>query len=337
MARKVEPDFADLLQRFFSEWLVSLRNVSNCTVASYSDAFRLLVRWLDQERSIKPGSIGFGDIEATSIMAFALWLEERRRNSAKTVNCRINAMKSFAEFVSYEEPSLIKWAQSVRSLPLKRTKKPLLDYLTSVEVSWIVDECDMSSRAGIRDAVIIRTLFNTGARVSELAGLRVSSLDFGDGRQSIELFGKGRKMRRVPVWHETADALSAYIEDEGLAADGWLFPGRNVEHITRSGVRSAIDRHVAKARAKHPSLQNRAITAHTFRHSTAMAMLESGVNLSTIAIWLGHESIETTHKYMVASMALKEAALNKMSPPDSPQNRYRADPTLIEFLKTIAK
>ena len=330
-------DFQKLLQSFFDEWLVGMRNVSQHTVSSYADAFRMLILWLHETRGTSPGDIGFADLGAEELPRFVSWLEEARGNSAKTVNCRLAAIKSFAEFVSFREPSLSAWARDVRALPQRKARVPALDYLTGDEVAHIVATCDLSSANGVRYDLILRMLYNTGARVSELAALRVRDVTASHGRWRVTLFGKGRKERTVPLWGETGEAFEAYVSTHALPSEGFLFPGRGTDHITRSGIRTIVERHCALAATGHPELAGRKVTPHTFRHSAAMSLLESGVNLSTIAIWLGHESIETTHKYMVASVELKEKALGKVtSPPGAAGGRYHADADLLEFLKALS-
>lgn len=330
-------DFQRLLQSFFNEWLVGTRNVSQHTVSSYADAFRMVILWLHEARGTSPGDIGFEDLGAEELPGFISWLEEARGNSAKTVNCRVAAIKSFAEFVSFREPSLSAWARDVRALPQRKAKVPALDYLTGDEVAHVVATCDLSTANGARDDLILRMLYNTGARVSELAALRVRDVTASHGKWRVTLFGKGRKERTVPLWGETGEAFEAYVSARALPNEGFLFPGRGADHITRSGIRTIVERHCALAAAEHPELAGRRVTPHTFRHSAAMSLLESGVNLSTIAIWLGHESIETTHKYMVASMGLKERALGKVtSPSGAAGGRYRADAGLLEFLKALS-
>jgi len=330
--------FQELLQRFFVKWLIDYRNASPCTIAAYSDSFRLLIGWFANKEGVCPDKITFDDIKAVAIMRFANYLESERSNSAKTINCRIAAIKSFAEFISYEEPALAAWAHGIKGLPLKKTKKPLLDFLSAEEVSLIMASCNTATSVGRRDQLIIRLLFNSGARISEVITLRVASLEFQQGKCYATFNGKGRKARRIPLWRETAEALSTYIEEHSLSIQDWLFPGRNVDHLTRSGARSLIERHTGVAKSTYPEILNKVITPHVFRHSTAMALLESGVNLSTIAIWLGHESITTTHKYMVASMELKQKALSTVCGPSAKaEEKYQADTSIIEFLKLIAR
>lgn len=334
----MDSKFHILLQHFFTIWLLSYRNVSQCTIASYRDAFRLYICWLAKEKDIPPDKINFSEITPQLLMEFAEYLEIVRHNSGKTVNCRINAFRSFAEFVLYEEPSLMAWAQSIKHMPCKKEKKPILDYLTSEEVGFMVRECSQHSPTGRRDGLLIRLLFNSGARISEIITLRFPDVEFNQERCCVILHGKGRKARKIPLWSETATALQDYIQDNDLSCNDWLFPGRNVAHLTRSGARSIIDKHAREATCSHPELEGKAITPHVFRHSAAMALLEAGVDLSTIAIWLGHESITTTHKYMVASLRLKEEALAQVNHAENAvSHRYHAEPSVLEFLKGIAR
>ena len=335
--------FQELLEAWFLGWLMGHRDLSRQTVLSYRDTFRLVFAWLSSERGVAPDRAGFADLDRQGVVDFLDWLRDARGCSAKTVNCRLTAIKSFASYVACERPERSAWAASVASVRQRKESRPALDFLTPAEVGALVDACDQSTPEGRRDAMMVKLLFNTGFRVSELVGLRASSFEFApDGSCSATVVGKGRKERTVPLWPETAAAVRSWMGEAGVAGEGHLLAGRGVEHLTRSGARSRLDALVARAREARPSLRAKRVTPHVLRHSTAMAMLAAGVSLSTIAIWLGHESIETTHRYMVADMELKREALRRAQEKgknpfgDPPQAvLYEPDESVLAFLESL--
>jgi site-specific recombinase XerD len=332
--------FQEMLESWFLSWLMGHRGLSPQTVASYRDAFKLLLSWLREERGVDPGDVTFDDVGRDSVVAFLDWLRDARGCSAKTVNCRLCAIKSFASYVACECPERSAWARSVSSIKQRREARPALDFLTPEEVRAVANACDAGTFEGRRDSMMVMLMFNTGFRVTEVVELRASSFAFGDGGCRVTTVGKGRKERCVPLWAETSSAVSAYMGEAGIAGDAYLFPGRNVGHLTRSGARSRLDAAFSRASKSNPALRKKRCTPHTMRHSTAMAMLAAGVDLSTIAIWLGHESVSTTHKYMVADMEMKERALERAAGRnpfgDAPQaRRYVPEPGLLAFLESL--
>ena len=332
--------FQDMVESWFLSWLMGHRGVSQKTVESYRDAFRLLVGWLKEERGVDPGEISFEDVDHGAVVEFLDWLRDERGCSSKTVNCRLCAVKSFAGYVACECPERSAWAKGISSVKQRKEARPALDFLYPDEVRELADACDPETPEGRRDAMMVMLMFNTGFRVTETVELRASSFEFGDGSSRVTTVGKGNKERSVPIWAETADAVVAYMEEAGVSGDGYLFPGRNVAHLTRSGARSRLEAVFARASASNPALAKKKCTPHTLRHSTAMAMLAAGVDLSTIAIWLGHESISTTHKYMIADMEMKERALDKVGSKNpfgerSSPERYVPEPGLLAFLESL--
>lgn len=332
--------FQEMVESWFLNWLMGHRGLSQQTVASYRDAFRLLIGWLKDRRHIGPEEVSFGNVDRGEIVSFLDYLRDERGCSAKTVNCRLCAIKSFAGYVACECPERSAWAKGISSIKQRKEARPALDFLYPDEVRALADACDSSTPEGRRDAMMVMLMFNTGFRVTEVIELRASSFQFGDSSCHVTVVGKGGKVRGVPIWAETSDAVTAYMKENGIAGDRYLFPGRNVEHLTRSGARSRLQAAFDRAAAIDPALARKKCTPHTLRHSTAMAMLAAGVDLSTIAIWLGHESISTTHKYMVADMEMKEKALDKAGGSNpfgerpSPE-RYVPEPRLLAFLESL--
>lgn len=332
--------FQEMLESWFLAWLMGHRGLSPQTVASYRDAFKLLVGWLRDERGVGPEDVTFDDVGRDAVVAYLDWLRDARGCSAKTVNCRLCAIKSFASYVACECPERSAWAKSISSVKQRREARPALDFLTPDEVRAVADACDPCTFEGRRDSMMVMLMFNTGFRVTELVELRASSFDFGDGSCRVTTVGKGRKERSVPLWPETSNTVSRYMREARIREDDYLFPGRNVGHLTRSGARSRLDAAFARASRANPVLARKRCTPHTLRHSTAMAMLAAGIDLSTIAIWLGHESISTTHKYMVADMEMKERALERAAGKnpfgDAPRSkRYVPEPGLLTFLESL--
>ena len=331
-------DFPQLVEGFFLQWMDAGRHLSAQTIASYRDAFALLLRWFRDERGVPASAVGMDDFTAENVDAFLLFLQEERGNAAVTVNCRLAALKAFCSYAAYRAPERLAELKRVSGIPRRTEKRREVDYLTREEIGWLLASCDLGSDRGREDHLIISMLFSTGARISELVGMRIGDFESRGGRHVVRILGKGRKERTLPMWPEVARELAAFAEERRLEEGDFVFAGRNVEHMTRSGARSRIDAVARRAAEAHPQLAGKRITAHVFRHSCAMNMLESGVDLSTIAIWLGHENVQTTHKYMVADMARKEDALAKVHPAKDSggmPKRYKPNGDILDFLSSL--
>ena len=331
-------DFQSLLQRFFLERLINQQRVSYCTIQSYKDTFCILLKYLKDELDKKANTITMEIIDANTVLGFMNYLENVRKNKCKTVNNRLAAIKSFIEYVSYEAPEYLGILRKIKAIPFRKVEKKEICYLTKDEIDSLLSACKNSTANGRRDYLMILLLYNTGIRVSEMISLKKKDvIIFNDKHCYLQIMGKGRKERTVPLWNSTTKYLTQYMLDHKIQSDDFLLSGRNVEHLTRSGVRYRIDNIVKKASKNCYSLKRKTITPHVFRHSTAMSLLQSGVDISTIAIWLGHESIETTHKYMIADMKSKEKALQKLHEPESKlvNKRYRVSNDILQFLKSI--
>lgn len=331
-------NFQSLLQKFFLERLINQQKASNCTVQSYRDTFRLFLKYLNDEHSIKADTVKMETINADIIINFMDYLETQRSNKCKTVNNRLAAIKSFMDYVSYEAPEYLGIISKVKAIPFRRIEKKEVCYLTKEEIDGLLNVCNNSTLKGRRDYLIILLLYNTGIRVTEMISIRKKDvIESSNGQHHLRVMGKGRKERIIPLWKNTSKLLSQYIKEHKISGEDYLLAGRNIEHLTRSGVRYRIDCIAKEARKGLPSLQNKSITPHVFRHSTAMGLLQSGVDISTIAIWLGHETIETTHKYMVADMKLKEEALKNLSEPSQyhEDTIYHASEDILSFLSSL--
>lgn len=331
-------DFQSLLQRFFLERLMKQQKSSSCTIQSYKDTFRIFLKYMNDEHAVKADTVEMETINADIIVGFLNYLETQRANKSKTINNRLAAIKSFMEYVSYEAPEYLGIIRKVKAIPFRNTEKKEICYLTKEEIDELLNACKTSTSDGRRDYLMILLLYNSGIRVSEMLSIRRNDIiESSNGQSHLKVMGKGRKERTIPLWKTTTKCLTQYIAEHGISNEDYLLSGRNVEHLTRSGVRYRIDCIVKEAAKNSPSLKNKSVTPHVFRHSTAMGLLQSGIDISTIAIWLGHETIETTHKYMVADIKLKEEALNKLHEPNQNHNnkRYHANKDILSFLNSL--
>lgn len=325
--------FAWLVEHFFLSWLPTARRASPHTVESYRDAFKLLLMWASSTLGVGPCDFSLDHLTRANVLAFCEWLESERGSGAKTVNCRLAAIKSFCSYASYEAPERLEQLRSVRDLPQRRERRREVDYLTPEEVGWLVDACEGRPE----DALLIALLYNTGCRVSEMVGLRARDVSGSGGRLRLHVLGKGRKECTIPLWEDTSVALARHIDARALDPDDYVFRGRNVPHLTRSGMRHRIESAMSRACAAHPELAGRRVGPHTFRHSCAMAMLAAGVDIASVAIWLGHEHVNTTHKYVVVDMRIKEEALSKVRRGWEVKERahYSASEDVMAFLAQL--
>jgi len=326
-----------LLQGFFLQRMMQQRNMSSRTVGSYRDAFRIYLRYLSETHDLAAPDIEISHFDREYLLGFIAYLSQKRNNKATTINNRLAALRSFLAYVLEEAPEYSAIAKRGMGIPSQKYVTPVMDFITKIEFENLLAACDATTAMGARDKLMLMILYNTGVRVSELVGLRCSDLNEGAGRASlvVKIIGKGRKERVLPLWKTTSAYIRKYLDDFSLTGDDPLFRGRNGEALTRSGIRFRIDKLVSIASSISPTLSEKNISAHTFRHSVAMNLLTSGVDISSIAIWLGHESIETTHKYMVADMELKRKALESMSIPNDASYSYKPSQDLIRFLDSL--
>jgi len=328
------PGFPTLLQEFFCQHLLNQRNVSSQTIASYRDTFRLLLQYVDSRQNTKPVDVTLGNLNAPCILAFLDYLEKERRNCIRSRNARLAAIRSFFRYAAAKDPASLPTIQRVLAIPMKRFERPLLGFLSAQEIQAILEAPSVASFSGRRDRVLFALMYNTGARVSEMAALQVSDAVLGRC-PCVRLHGKGRKERTVPLWQNTARQLKQWVSRINPKPDSPLLPNAHGQHLTRSGIESRLREAVRIARSKEPSLKTRRISPHTLRHTTAMHLLQSGVDMTVIALWLGHESPATTHLYVEADLTLKERALSKLDEPTAKPIRYRANDKLLRFLESL--
>jgi site-specific recombinase XerD len=329
-----QKSFPVLLQQFFLQRLIQQRHASAQTIVAYRDSFRLLFRFAHQHLGKRPGELALTDLNAAFILEFLRHLEVDRGNSIRSRNARFAAIRSFMDYVAYEDPSSLAMVQAVRAIPMKRFEQPLIGFLSREHIEAILDAPDRSTRSGQRDRVMLATLYNTGARVSELIGMRIDDLML-ESSAWVHIHGKGRKQRSVPLWPETATQLKRWLREYPRAADQPLFPNRCGNALTRVGLTERLKLAAQKAARYHPELARQKIFPHLIRHSTAMHMLQSGVDITVIALWLGHESPATTHRYLEADLAMKERALKSVTPPSAGALRFRPKDPVLEFLQSL--
>tara|TARA_R110001606_G_scaffold397226_1_gene573055 strand:+ start:4537 stop:5547 length:1011 start_codon:yes stop_codon:yes gene_type:complete len=330
----VPAEFATMLQRFFAERLIQQQNASPRTVAAYRDTFELLLNYAKRATGKPPTTLALCDFDAALILDFLAHLEAERHNTVRTRNARLAAIRAFAHYVALQSPPALHLAQQILAIPMKSFERPMLEFLSREEVQALLSAPGLATWCGRRDTVMLALLYNTGARVSELTGIRVADVTLA-ATASVRLHGKGRKQRTVPLWKETATQIRQWLRYADLRAEQHLIPNRSGLPMTRTNVAERLNRAVSTAETTCPQLTGRRISPHTWRHTTAMHLLQAGVDLTVIALWLGHESPVTTHGYVEADLAMKERALATITPPEIKHTRYRPTDTLLQFLESL--
>jgi integrase/recombinase XerD len=326
---------AVLLQEFFTGRLIGQRRVSSHTVASYRDTFRLLLRFAQERLKKEPSKLGLAQIDAPLLLAFLDYLEKERGNSARSRNTRLAALHSFFRYVALQEPEYAAQAQRILAIPCKRYTRRPIDYLTGTEVEAILKAPDQKTWGGRRDTALLLVAVETGLRLSELIGLRCADVVLNHGAH-VRCEGKGRKERCTPLRKETVKVLSAWLrERQGQPSDP-LFPSTRGGALSPDGVQYLLTKHIATAATQCASLQSKRVTPHVLRHTAAMNLLHHGVDSTVIALWLGHEQVETTQMYLHASLDMKERTLEKIDPYTSGETgRFRPDDQLLAFLNDL--
>lgn len=327
-------EFASLLQRFFAERLLQQRNASPRTVEAYRDTFRLLLNYAERERGKAPAKLALNDFDAALILDFLAHLETERHNTVRSRNARLAAVRAFAHYVTLQCPPALQLAQQILAIPMKRFEKPLLGFLSREEVQAVLTAPDAATWCGRRDRIMLALLYNTGARVSEMTAIRVVDVTLA-ATSSLRLHGKGRKQRTVPLWKKTTAEIRDWLKYADLRAEQPLVPTRSGTPMTRTNVAERLTLAVTAATKQCPQLAGRRISPHSLRHTTAMHLLQAGVDITVIALWLGHESPVTTHGYIEADLAMKERALATIAPPENTRKRYHPTDVLLTFLESL--
>jgi integrase/recombinase XerD len=328
------PDFAALVRAFFCDRLLHQQNASTHTVAAYRDTFRLLLAFVARHRNRQTTELTLDDLDAPTVLAFLDDLEARRGNSIRTRNARLAALRAFMNYAAARDPLALPLAQRVLAIPQKRYDRPLLCYLTRAEVEAVLAAPARADWSGRRDRALFTVMYNTGARVSEAIGLQRLDLRLGPS-SSVRIHGKGRKDRCVPLWKATAALLTNWLGEIGPGEQTALFPNRPGGRLSRSGVEDRLQRAVRTAVCQCPSLAAKEVSPHTLRHTTAMHLLQSGVDVTVIALWLGHESPETTHQYIEADLEMKRRVLSNLEEPFIKDGRRPKRPDLLDFLDKL--
>jgi site-specific recombinase XerD len=323
-----------LVQRFFTQRLLEQQGVSPYTVASYRDTFRLLLGFVTNRTKRSPSKLTIEDLDFDVIEAFLRYLEHDRGNSARTRNTRLAALHAFFQFVSIQEPTLGVQCQRILAIPSKRYEHGTVEFLTEDEAKAVIAAPDTRSWIGSRDQALLLLAFQTGLRNSEIRSLKRQDLVFGTGAH-VRCFGKGRKMRCTPMRPDVVTVLKGWLDHYAGKGTDPVFPSSRGGQMSSDALQKLVTRHVATASVKCPSLKEKNVTPHTLRHAAAMNLLVHGVDLSVIALWLGHESTETTQIYLHADMGLKEKALAHTNPSGVVPPRYKPTDSLLNFLEQL--
>ena len=327
-------DFAPLLAKFFTGRLQQQRRASPHTVACYRDAFRLLVQYAQSELSKPPAELQLTDLDPDFLGDFLNHLEAERRNVVRTRNTRLAAIRSFFRYVAVEEPQHAARAQRVLSIPNKKHDRKSVDFLHRREIDALLAAPATQTRLGRRDRTLLLVAVQTGLRAAELLNLRWRDVQLGTGPH-VRCEGKGRKERCTPLRKDAAAALRSWLKEHGGGPDAPVFPNRAGGRLSHDGLAYILAKHLAAARKACPSLNGKRVTPHVLRHTAAMELLQNGVARAVIALWLGHERVETTYIYLHANLELKRAAMAKTSPAEGPPERYEPEDSVLAFLNSL--
>ena len=325
---------APLLERFFTQRLAQQRQASPHTISSYRDSFRLLLTFAQERLHTHPAALMFAQLDAPLVVAFLDHLEKHRGLSARSRNLRLTAIHSFFRYAAFEEPSHAAQIQRVLAIPSKRFTRRLVRFLTPAEVEALLAAPDRRSWFGRRDHAFLLTAVQTGLRVSEMTGLKREDLTLDTGAH-VRVIGKGRKERCTPLAKPTVAVLKSWLRELPRGDGHFLFPNARGTRLSPDGVQYLLAKHCRAAVKVCPSLKRKRVTVHVLRHTMALDLLQAGVDRSVIALWLGHESVETTQIYLEATLAMKEQALGKATPRNGRCGRYRPDDRLLRFLSSL--
>jgi site-specific recombinase XerD len=328
------PSFASLLQGFFTNRLMQQRQASPHTIASYRDSFRLLLQFAQKRIGVAPQKLSLEQIDAPLIAAFLEDIQTRRGVCAVSRNLRLTAIRSFFRYASFEMPTHCAQIQRVLAIPNKRCTRAQIGFLSRTETDALLRAPNLTTRAGRRDHALILLAVQTGLRLSEITGLCRRNVCLATGAH-VRVVGKGRKERSTPLTKPTVDVLCNWMREIEPSEDAVLFPSARGTRLSADGVQYLLTKHVAQARQICSSLEQKHVTAHVLRHTAAMDLLQAGVEPSVIALWLGHESIETTQIYLDANLEMKQAALDKVEPQAGRVGRFQPDDKLLAFLNGL--
>ena len=325
---------APTLQGFFTERLAGQRDASPNTIAGYRDTFRLLLGFIVERTGTQPSRLDIGDLDAPLIGAFLEHLETDRHNSVRTRNNRLAAIHSLFTYAALRHPEHSGSIQRVLAIPTKRYNKTLVTYLTEAEADAVLGACDTTTWTGRRDHTMLILALQTGLRISELAQLKTADITLATGA-NVQTIGKGRKQRRTPLVPHTIKTLKSWLTERGGEPDDPLFPTSTGRALSCDAIEHRVALYVARAAKSCPSIRAKHVTTHTLRHTAAMRLLHAGIDITIIALWLGHEQISTTNTYVHADMTQKERAIARVTPPSTKPGRYHPPDTLLAFLEAL--
>jgi len=335
---KSEMYISKYVRPFFEDHLTCRKNVSSCTIHSYRDAIKLFFQFAANQTRKTPATLLMTDIEEPVVIEFLTYLEKERRNIIKTRNHRLALLRKFFEYISYQEPI---WAESCRrimEIPKKRgIVEPEICYLEKEEIESVFDAIDTKAAIGRRDYAILLFMYNSGARVQETADLLLSWLSF-EKPYRVEILGKGRKRRTCPLWKSTAEVLQKLMSKrtQPIGEHDHVFLNRMGKPLSRFGILNIIKKYTSKAVLGVPSLKDKKVTPHTIRHTTAMHLLQSGIEINVIRGWLGHAKLETTHRYAEIDLAMKRKALDSCEIKNRrSSNSWHSDPDILVWLESL--
>lgn len=325
---------APLLEAFFLERLLRQQQASPNTIASYRDTFRLLLAFAKQRLLIAPSALALDHVDAPFVGAFLDHLESQRNNSVRTRNARLAAIHSFFRFIALREPAHSALIQRVLAIPHKRFGRNLVCFLTRPEIDVLLAAPERNSWIGCRDHALMLTMIQTGLRVSELIRLKCEDVCLGPGAH-VRCRGKGRKQRATPLTSQTVAVLRSWLKWRRNSTSEYLFPSRRGSSLSRDAVEALVAKYAATASKLCPTLADKNVSPHVLRHTTAVQLLEAGNDRAIIALWLGHESVETTQIYLDADLAIKERVLQTTALPNTKPGRFRASDHLLAFLENL--
>ena len=331
---KTNNKFPGLIEAFFTSRLMRQRKASSNTIASYRDSFCLLFKFAKQRLKKEPSTLSIEDLNTEFISSFLNHIEKDRGNCARSRNVRLAAIHSFFKYIALRDPSHSALIQRVLSIPTKKYDRKPVDFLTKPEEDALLAAPDLKTWNGRRDRALLLLTIQTGLRVSELIGLTCKDIVLDSGAH-VRCKGKGRKDRCIPLRKELATTLRSWLKERSGQPDDPLFPNARGGFLSRDGVEYLLAKHAAVAARNCPSIKKKRISPHVLRHTTAMELLQHGVDITVIALWLGHESQETTQVYLQADMKMKEKALAKITPAKVKPGRYRPGDQLLSFLKSL--
>lgn len=325
---------APTLQAFFTDRLMSQLEASRHTVAAYSDTFRLLLRFAAHRTGKQPSALDVGDIDAPLVAAFLDHLERDRQNSVRTRNSRLAAIHSLFGYAAWRHPEHAAVIQRVLAIPPKRFERNIVTFLTEEEADALLASCDRTTWTGRRDHAMLVLAIQTGLRISELLRLTCKDITVGTGAH-VHCVGKGRKERRTPLLPLTVSVLRTWLTERDGAPSEHVFTTVTGSPLSRDAVEHRIARYTERTGQYCPSIRAKKVTAHTLRHTAAMRLLLAGVDVTVIALWLGHEQIATTGIYLHADMSQKERAIARTKPVGTKPGRYRAPDAALAFLESL--